>query len=297
MSHARGILTRLAPIVSVAGLMAAASGDAWAQGFGPDPFRPYNNQFDPYVYPIGPGGPGAGGSAGANTPMRGQNQYQDYLNEISGAGRQRSERYGIGLPYYRSSVDPQYHRNRNRDYQPNRRTQESFEVAQQVIADKYLAAMSTKDPQKRKALFKDYERARQIQIRAMSARRASPSRILDRARKLENESQDGATPGVREKGAGGREKGASVREKAQRGLRAGAGNSDLPEALDDHNGAAIPPPPPISRGLPRHSPSASPRRSPSEVLKRARAMEAETASPGDPPASGNPRRDRDPIQP
>ena len=24
----------------------------WAQGFGPDPFRPYNSQYDPYVYPM-----------------------------------------------------------------------------------------------------------------------------------------------------------------------------------------------------------------------------------------------------
>ena len=34
----------------------------WAQGFGPDPFRPYNSQYEPYVRAIGPASPAAGQS-------------------------------------------------------------------------------------------------------------------------------------------------------------------------------------------------------------------------------------------
>ena len=40
--------------------------NAWAQGFGPDPFRPYNSMYDPYVFgtaPAGWGGPNAAAAA------------------------------------------------------------------------------------------------------------------------------------------------------------------------------------------------------------------------------------------
>ena len=36
-------------------LLAGSPIAAFAQGFGPDPFRPFNSQYDSYVYPISPG--------------------------------------------------------------------------------------------------------------------------------------------------------------------------------------------------------------------------------------------------
>ena len=55
-----------------------------AQGFGPDPFKPYNSQFDAYTYPTGPGQ-----AAGLNARFGngGANQFQNYLNELTSGGR------------------------------------------------------------------------------------------------------------------------------------------------------------------------------------------------------------------
>ena len=44
---------------------------AHAQGFGPDPFRPFNSQYDQYVYPIRPETGGA--AAPARRLARGDN--------------------------------------------------------------------------------------------------------------------------------------------------------------------------------------------------------------------------------
>ena len=41
-------------------------GTAHAQGFGPDPFRPFNSQYDQYVFPIRPE------TGGAAAPGRGR---------------------------------------------------------------------------------------------------------------------------------------------------------------------------------------------------------------------------------
>lgn len=54
---------RLRTLLTVlAGMIAPASAStAFAQGFGPDPFRPYNSQYDAYTYPQGPASPAGGG--------------------------------------------------------------------------------------------------------------------------------------------------------------------------------------------------------------------------------------------
>ncbi len=46
----------------------------WAQGFGPDPFRPYNSQYEPYVRAIGPASPAAGQSGLMNAIREPQRQ-------------------------------------------------------------------------------------------------------------------------------------------------------------------------------------------------------------------------------
>ena len=88
----------------------ASTSTLLAQGYGPDPFRPYNSQYDPYTYPMGPASPAGGGRSDIMTRMgnSGANQYQGYLDELAGQARQGSERYGIGMPYYRSAVDPNF---------------------------------------------------------------------------------------------------------------------------------------------------------------------------------------------
>ncbi len=129
-------------------LAAAVAPTAWAQpSFGPDPFRPYLNRYDPYVYPMGPASPIAGGSEMMlRQGNRGANQFQSYLDGISGPGRDTTDRAGIGMPYYRSSVNPSWGGSRFRDYQPNARTTPTFEQTQRQVTDKYFAYFSERDP-------------------------------------------------------------------------------------------------------------------------------------------------------
>ena len=91
--------------------MPAAATTVQAQpGFGPDPFWPYNNQYTPYVTPMGPAGPGGGQGMPPNMRggNRGANQFQDYLDSLDSPGRNASDRSSIGTPYYRSAVDPSF---------------------------------------------------------------------------------------------------------------------------------------------------------------------------------------------
>ena len=41
----------------------AITSSVLAQGYGADPFRPYNSQYDAYTYPMGPASPAGGGRA------------------------------------------------------------------------------------------------------------------------------------------------------------------------------------------------------------------------------------------
>jgi hypothetical protein len=142
----------------------------WAQGFGPDPFKPYNSIYAPYTSAIGPATPGAGQSVGVMG--RGPNQFQDYLNEIQGFSRAANEKYGIGLPYYRTAIDPRFDRDGRREYQPNRRTEPTFEETMDRVSQKYLAYFSEKDPQKRTTLIRDYNLAQRNLSRTPSSRRS-----------------------------------------------------------------------------------------------------------------------------
>ena len=256
-------------------LTALLAPQALAQGFGPDPFRPFNNQYDAYVYPIGPAGAGGTGTGGGYPASRGANQFQDYLNELQGSGRQRNEKYGIGVPYYRSSVDPAYSRKSDRDYQPNRASQRTFEETQQLIADKYLAFMAEKDPKKRTELFRAYDRARRQSTRAMTARRESPARIMDQARRVD------PTSATRKGAKEPSDPAALLREK----------RSARPSAT---GGRSIPPAPSLSRSATGSSTS----RSPSETLERARALELGSERATSPaPAPRSPRGSARPAPP
>jgi len=183
-------------LIAALSLGAAVTGTTtvWAQGFGPDPFRPYNSQYDPYVYPMGPAGPGAGqGGAMNGAGVRSANQYQNFLNDLQGPSYSNGERYGIGQPYYRSTVDPSYIKHYRPDYQPKMKTERSFEDTQRLINDKYFAYLEEKDPKKRAHLLNDYHQARTLAARALSTRRESPARTLESATRLERELESTTT--------------------------------------------------------------------------------------------------------
>ena len=130
------------------GILAAPVGASTVYAQSIDPFRPLISQYDPYRYPIGPASPEGGGSAPmALSGVRGANQYQNYLSELQGAGREGSERYGIGMPYFRSAIDPRFDPKGNRDYRPNSRTDRTFEQTQALITEKYFAYLYRKGSQ------------------------------------------------------------------------------------------------------------------------------------------------------
>jgi hypothetical protein len=243
----------------------ASKSTVWAQGgFGADPFRPYNNQYDAYTYPMT--SPDMVPSAGGMPRMgiRGANQYQGYLDEINGAER-ASERYGIGVPYYRSSIDPTFDPKGNREYRPNFKVDRTYEQTQEVITRKYLAFFTEKDPKKRAELLKDYNRTRSNVSRAMSTRREDPSRALEEATADNFGQRRSAAPARRADSL------PAVDDATPRSAAARRSTRAFPTDADTRGGTGlIPPPPPL---LPSSSNRASSRRRrPSDVLDRSRRL-------------------------
>jgi hypothetical protein len=244
-------------------LLPAFSSTVRAQpGYGPDPFWPYNQQYAPYVSPIGPAGPDAG-QGGAMLPQagfRGANQFQDYLEDLQGGGRNVSDRAGIGMPYYRSAVLPGFDATGrgSRQYRPNTtRVNATFEQAQRTVVDKYYAYYSERDPARRAELIREYREARRDVSRSLSGRARSPSRVLDSSSRLD--------PGSRGAGRAG-----SSSSLPRSTTRSGPGDGRIGPA----------PPVPGSTRSSGSAPSSRRGASPNDVLNRSRAMDAQNGLPG-----------------
>jgi hypothetical protein len=262
-------------------LASAGASNVWAQNFGPDPFRPYNSQYDPYTYPTGPSVPGAGQGGIPASGVRGANQFQNYLNELTGADRQGAEKYGIGLPYFRSAVDPRFDLKGNREYRPNKRTDRTFEQTQDLVTQKYFAFLTEKDPRKRTELLREYNVTRGRVSRALSARREDSTRILEAATRpragvrppANADRADDALPPPLER----RPRPSSVDRSTSSLLPSNPYDSARPGSS-----RSIPPAPAL---IPRESSraSSSVRRSPSDILNRARRLNSAngaTPTPG-----------------
>ena len=172
---------------------------------------------------------------------RGANQYQGYLDELAGASRQGSERYGIGMPYYRSAVDPSFDPKGKREYRPNRKADRTYEQTQEVITRKYLAYFAEKDPKRRAELLRDYNRMRSNVSRAMSGRREDPTRALEAATADDFGERRSSAPARRADALPATEDGKPRSSSARRSIRA------LPADASTRGGTgSIPPPPPLS---------------------------------------------------
>jgi hypothetical protein len=260
------------PVIAALSLVAALTETTavWAQNFGPDPFRPYNSQYDAYTYPMGPATPGAGGNAVMNPPgFRGANQYQDFLNDMQGPSFQNGARYGIGQPYYQSTVDPKFAGQYRREYQPRVKAEKSFEDTQRLINDKYFAYLEEKDPKKRARLLRDYQLAQKLATRALSTRRTDPASILESAKRrdslLESQKPDRASSS-----------------------RSGPGTAPrIPSSILDRSRASdarsIPAAPSLSIGS---SPRTGTRTTPTDILNRARSLETPKNSQSKPATKG-----------
>jgi hypothetical protein len=189
-------------------------GAAHAQGFGPDPFRPYNSQYDQYVYPIRPETGGA--AAPARGLARGQTPFERWLNEQEAGSRLATERYGAGVPHWKVRTD--YEQDK-RELARKRRARSEPDLAS--ITQKYLAYFSEENPSKRAILLREYD----------------PSTSADDAELLDEDNS-----------AVGRRGRAVTRGRA--GAPAARGTL---EKADEERGARRIPPPPALRGAARGS--------------------------------------------
>jgi hypothetical protein len=260
-SH-RPELVRLS-LAAIVAILAASTLHAQS----PDPFRPYNRQYDPYTYPMAAPSAEAGQFVGGmpRSGIRGANQFQNYLNDLQGGPRG-----GPGSPYYRSSVDPNYDPNGTREYRPNREADRSYEQSQELVTRKYLAYFSEKDPKKRAALLREYNVTRGKFSRALSTRRENQTRALDAL------AGDGAT---------GRRSAASSARRGSAPARTGRASS-TDSARSDDSGDIPPPPPIFSGGSARNARSS---RTPDDVLNRSRRLGPDTTGAPDAGASTNAR--------
>jgi hypothetical protein len=170
MMTARFSLSHRLVVPGLALFIALAHGTpASAQGLTADPYRPYNSQYDPYVYPVYPSGgaviPNQQRLTGRSGPAQ-ANQFQDFLEGnrfgFDSSGPSRSA--GAGVPYY------QAHRRFNPNNRPNnseadrlfREKQEDRDTRYFEARKKYQEAVSERDPEKRARLIKEYAAAKRL---------------------------------------------------------------------------------------------------------------------------------------
>jgi hypothetical protein len=287
MTSTRG--NRLRSLLQGLAVSIALAPAAWAQGFGPDPFRPFNSQYDAYVYGTAP----TSGTASLpfRSGVRGANQFENYLSELQGADRSRAENYGIGMPYYRRAVDPRFLRP-DRDYVPNFKSNRAFEHTQERITEKYMAFFEERDPQKRAKLFNDYARAHASVSRLLATgRRNNASRVMEAAEEIvaprrppaARETPDAPPAPTRDTRRGATATNPDAERSAPRRSSTRAG---------DGAGLFIPPAPAPPRGLS----GGRDRRAPSDVLDRARGLRDNDRRDLDPPIT-QPRPRRRPVTP
>jgi hypothetical protein len=259
-------------LVTAAFLLIPAATTVQAQpGYGADPFWPYNAQYAPYATAVGPASP-VGGQGAAVLPrngLRSANQFQSYMDSLGGEGRNTSDRANVGMPYYRSAVDPGYDpRGRGeRQYRPNARANRTFEDTQRKVADTYFRYYSESDPARRAELLKEYRQARHDEALNLSDRWQTPSRVLESSDGMDAEPRRSVRSGTRASRTDASDRmGASARERAA--------------APTGRFGPA--PEVPLTR--PRGSSSGTTQRRttpsrPSDILNRSRAMDLDEGVP------------------
>jgi hypothetical protein len=217
------------------------------QGFGPDPYRPYNSKYDAFIYPIAPGPLDYGPSFRMQSGIRGANQFESYLNSLQGGqGGARGAGGGPGTPYFRANRA--YDREYGRIYQPNKEADASFQSNQDIVNDLYFKYLRERDSKKRAELFRDYNRARTRADRELNAPKGFSPRGGARSARTGNEARSARSA---EEGTGGREDrdllstppaaSSSARSPSATARRAGgAGLGEAPSPLGDSSTSGTP---------------------------------------------------------
>ncbi len=216
-------------------------------GFGPDPFRPYNSQYDPFVYPVNPGPMDYGYNRGVSG-NRGANQFENYLNSLqssslgTGAGASGAGvRGGMGNPYFQANRA--YDRDYDRIYRPNREADAKFESDQSKVTSLYFEYLREKDPKKRTELFREYSRARRRAESDLTSPRATATRAGTRApRRSVTAAEGGEAAGLRGRDRSSPPPAVPSRSTRPRSGRTGSGTSPeigpAPSPLGDSSSRA-----------------------------------------------------------
>jgi hypothetical protein len=279
------VMNMLPVLVILAGT--ATPGVARAQGFGPDPYRPYNSQYDAFVYPVAPGPLDYGqNQSPLRSGIRSANQFDSYMNSLRSNEGIRGPAGGIGSPYYRGANRVNDREGMN--YQPNRNVDAKFESNQELITDLYFKYLREKDPKRRADLFRQYNQARSRAGRELASPRSAGPRPNTRTNRGTGAASATDTLERSERGASG---GASTARRQDFGppppLSRGRSGARPDGGGDSHAGPA---PPPIPRSSARGS-SGADASLPSQVLDRAersrgglraRAPRPSTISPATP---------------
>jgi hypothetical protein len=274
-----------------ASIMLGAATASLAQGFGPDPFRPYNSQYDAFVYPIAPGPFDAGANSGRLDGIRGANQFENYMNSLEGSGPRTGSgpRSGIGTPYYRANRV--YDREYDRIYQPNKDVDKKFDSDQAELTALYFEYLREKDPKKRTELFRKYSRARIRTERDLASPRSVGTRTTGRsAQRAGAASELGETAQPRSRSSTSPPPALPSRTARD---RIGSADSRTGSAT-----STTPAPSPLEdSGTSATSPRSSRAALPSEVLDRARRTDRTRIGPRGRAPGPNPMPPPDPLKP
>jgi hypothetical protein len=208
------------------------AGTTRAQGFGPDPYLPFNSQYTPFVYPIAPGPFDYGYNQAPTNGIRGANQFENFRRSLEGGPRATSRGGGAGTPYYQANRN--YDQEFGRLYRPNQEADAKFQSTQEQVTELYFKFLREKDPKRRQQLFRDLNRARGRADRALAAggpnnsrrpaqaTRRATSAAADRASTSEEDRELSTGPPALP--------GARTRTRASR-LDSGSGSTDGPPPL------------------------------------------------------------------
>jgi hypothetical protein len=240
-----------------------------AQGFGPDPFQPYNSQYAPFIYPVAPGATDYGYNNGPIGGVRGANQFQNYLNALQGLATS-GQRGGAGTPYFRANraYDTQF----DRIYRPNKAADERFESNQEMATDLYFKFLREKDPRRRSDIFREYTQARNRVDRDLLPSRGTAPRSAARASRREGRSTTAAGSGNRDRNLPD----APPPLSSDR-VRPRAGDRTRPGTAGSTSESPDGPPPPL--GGSTSSVGSTREATPSEILDRATRIERPRVGP------------------
>ncbi len=170
----------------VLGLSGWIAGYSNARGqLSPDPYKPFNSQYEQYVFPSYPTGDGVSPNQSlldARPSYRSANQYRSFLDEMDEAANgpvgssSSTIRRGIGTPYYQAHRD--YNRSHGRVYTPNGTADQDYLANRQARDDAWsdYQRFKGRDPKAAAKALKEYELYNEKTRRDLSANRTEPAR-------------------------------------------------------------------------------------------------------------------------